>query len=183
MPEDALLGRKREAMALLRTLSRTPRGAVKTRVHGDLHLGQVLIAENDVVIVDFEGEPGRSSERRRMKDHPLRDVAGMLRSFAYAAETAYRSLEERFPEVAPNVADVAATWRYQCEAGFLSAYEEAAKHGKAWIKTRADRERLLTFHLLMRAFYEIVYEANNRPTWIDVPTRGALEILDAQAGK
>ncbi len=181
--EDALLGRKRECMARLRKLAHAPRGAVKTRVHGDFHLGQVLVAEGDVVIVDFEGEPGRPSERRRMKDHPLRDVAGMLRSFAYAAETAHRSLQERFPEVAPSIVEVALNWRRQCEAGFLSAYEAAAAHSKAWIKTAAERERLLTFHLLTRALYEIVYEANNRPAWIDLPTRGALEILDAQAGQ
>ena len=151
---------------------------MKTRVHGDYHLGQILVAEDDVVIVDFEGEPGRPSEVRRAKDHPLRDVAGILRSFAYAAETAYRALEQRFPVVRPGAEEVAMNWRNTCESGFQRAYEKAAKKSVAWVKAAADRRRMLQFHLLSRALYEIVYEANNRPDWIDVPCRGVIEILD-----
>ena len=180
-PEKELLARKRECLALLKKLARVPRGAVKARVHGDFHLGQVLVAEDNVIIVDFEGEPGRPSERRRMKDHALRDVAGMLRSFAYAAETAYRSLGQRFTEVGPSAAETASAWRDQCETGFLRAYEKAVKNSRAWVKSAPDRNRLLTFHLLTRAIYEIVYEANNRPDWIELPCLGVVEILDAES--
>jgi len=181
--EEQLLGRKRECLALLGRLAKAPGDAVKTRVHGDYHLGQVLVAEDDVVIVDFEGEPGRTSGRRRAKDHPLRDVAGMLRSFAYVAETAYRALEQRFPEVKPGTTELVFSWRSNCEKAFLRAYEKAVKRSGAWIKTANERRRLLGFHLLARALYEIVYEANNRPEWIDLPCRGVLEILDQRGGK
>jgi maltose alpha-D-glucosyltransferase/alpha-amylase len=179
--EEQLLARKKECLLALERLAKAPAGAVKTRVHGDYHLGQVLVAENDVVIVDFEGEPGRTSERRRAKDHPLRDVAGMLRSFAYVSATAYRSLEQRFPAVRPGASELAHNWRRHCESGFMKAYEKAAKRSPAWVKAAADRRRLLTFHLLTRALYEVVYEANNRPDWIDLPCHGVLEILDQRA--
>ena len=176
--EQLVLDRRKECTALLRKLAKAPRDAMKTRVHGDYHLGQILVAEDDVVIVDFEGEPGRPSEARRAKDHPLRDVAGILRSFAYAAETAYRALEQRFPVVRPGAEDVAMNWRKTCETGFQRAYEKAAKKSVTWVKTATERRRLLRFYLLSRALYEIVYEANNRPEWIDLPCRGVIEILD-----
>jgi len=175
-----LLKRKRECLALLKKLAKAPRSASKMRVHGDYHLGQVLVAEDDVVIVDFEGEPGTSSDHRRKKDHPLRDVAGMLRSFAYIAETAPRSLAERFGEVSTDALEAAATWRRQCEDAFMAAYEGSAGKSRAWVRSAPDRRRLLRFHLLARALYEVNYEANNRPDWIDLPARGVLEILDSE---
>jgi maltose alpha-D-glucosyltransferase/alpha-amylase len=181
--EKQLAARKKECLSLLERLAKPPQGAVRTRVHGDYHLGQILVAEDDIVIVDFEGEPGRSSDSRRAKDHPVRDVAGMLRSFAYVSETAYRSLELRFTEVKPAAAELARNWRQHCESGFMQEYEKAVRRSPAWIKTAVERRRLLTFHLLARALYEIVYEANNRPNWIDVPCRGVLEILDQRASR
>ena len=178
-----LASRKRDCVSLLKKLSRAPRTAMKSRVHGDYHLGQVLVAENDVMIVDFEGEPGRPADLRRMKDHPLRDVAGMLRSFSYVAETAYSSLDQRFSEVGLGAEEAAAIWRRRCEDDFMAAYEKAARKSKAWIKSATDRRRLLSFHLLSRAIYEVVYEAKNRPDWIDLPARGVLEILDADKAR
>lgn len=174
----ALLGRRNEVLARLKALAAAPIGAMRTRVHGDYHLGQVLLAKNDVILVDFEGEPGQPTEVRRGKDSPLRDVAGMLRSFAYAAETATLSVDERFPEVTADANAAAAEWRRTSEETFLQAYEEAAKGTPAWLEDEASRKRLLQFHLLTRALYEIVYEANNRPDWIGTPVRGVFEILD-----
>jgi maltose alpha-D-glucosyltransferase/alpha-amylase len=153
---------------------------MRIRVHGDLHLGQVLIAKDDVVIVDFEGEPGKSTEARRSKDTPLRDVAGMLRSFAYAADTATQSIAQRFADKAGAAAAYSAEWRRKVDAAFLGAYEAATKGTPAWMEDTADRSRLLRFHLLTRALYEIVYEANNRPDWVGTPIRGVIEILDAR---
>ncbi len=179
--EDEFINRKRECISQLKKLAKTPRGTVITRVHGDYHLGQVLVAENDVVIVDFEGEPGKTAEERRRKDHPIRDVAGMLRSFAYAAETAYRGLGDRFPEIGPEIVGVAHAWRGQCEDAFMAAYTKAMRGSPSWIKTASERNRLLKFHLLNRALYEVVYEANNRPDWVEVPCVGVLEVLNDKA--
>ena len=176
--EEELIGRKKECISQLRKLAKVPRGAVKTRVHGDYHLGQVLVVEDDVIIVDFEGEPGQVANARRAKDHPLRDVAGMLRSFAYAAATATRSLGERFPEIGPETLNIAQAWREHCERSFLLAYTEATKDSRAWVGAEAGRSRMLSFQLLKRALYEIVYEANNRPDWIDLPCTGVIEILN-----
>ncbi|MGV8841296.1 MAG: putative maltokinase, partial [Bauldia sp.] len=177
---DALRPRRNDVVGLLGALAATPADAKRMRVHGDLHLGQVLIAKDDVVIVDFEGEPGKSTEARRTKDTPLRDVAGMLRSFAYAADTATQSIAQRFADKAGAAADYSANWRKTVETAFMGAYEVAAGGTDAWVADAGDRSRLLRFHLLTRALYEIVYEANNRPDWIGTPARGVIEILEAK---
>ncbi|HJW78274.1 MAG TPA: alpha-amylase, partial [Beijerinckiaceae bacterium] len=158
-----------------------PAGAVKTRIHGDYHLGQVLIVGSDVMIVDFEGEPSRPADERRAKASPLRDLAGMLRSFAYASDTVAREMAQRFGEAAPRVAVATASWQRAVETAFLDAYEEAAKGSPARVEDGATRERLLRLHLLAKALYEIDYEANNRPDWIETPIRGVLSILSAGA--
>ena len=105
----------------------------------------------------------------------------MLRSFAYAAETAYRGLGDRFPEIGPEIIGVAQAWRGQCESAFMVAYAKAMKGSPSWVKLASDRNRLLGFHLLKRALYEVVYEANNRPDWVEVPCVGVIEILNKQA--
>jgi maltose alpha-D-glucosyltransferase/alpha-amylase len=177
----ALRAREQECLALLGELASEPRGAVKTRIHGDYHLGQVLIVQNDVMIVDFEGEPARPAEERRQKSSPLRDVAGMLRSFAYAADTAARDVAARFPEAAPRIAEVAAEWLRLTETEYLAAYESAAGESSVWVADDASRKRLLRLYLLSKALYEVNYEANNRPDWIETPVRGVLSILDQGA--
>ena len=178
---EELTPRREAVLALIDSLVGEPAGAVKTRIHGDYHLGQVLIVGSDVMIVDFEGEPSRPADERRAKASPLRDVAGMLRSFAYASETVAREMAQRFGEAAPRVAAAAASWQRAVEAAFLDAYEEAAKGSPARVEDGATRERLLRLHLLAKALYEIDYEANNRPDWIETPIRGVLSILSAGA--
>ena len=174
----ALSGRRDECLAAIEALVQEPVGAIKSRVHGDYHLGQVLIVQKDVMIVDFEGEPSRPAEARRAKSSPLRDVAGMLRSFAYAAETGARELATRFADKAALAAAATAYWRGLAEDAFLKAYEEAARGSPAWVEDADTRARLMRLHLLGKAFYEIDYEANNRPDWIETPMRGVLSILD-----
>lgn len=175
---EALTSRRDAFLALIEELAVEPVGAVKSRVHGDYHLGQVLIVQDDVTIVDFEGEPSRPVEERRVKSSPLRDVAGMLRSFAYAAETVAREVSHRFPDAAPRAAAITARWRQRAETAFLTAYEEAAQGSPVWVADEGTRSRLLRLHLLAKAFYEIDYEANNRPDWIEIPVRGVLSVLD-----
>jgi maltose alpha-D-glucosyltransferase/alpha-amylase len=178
----ALLAQREACLALIDRLSEmSPDGAVKTRVHGDYHLGQVLIAQDDVVIVDFEGEPSRPAKERRGKSSPLRDVAGMLRSFAYAAETAARDVGERFSETeAQRASEAAAEWRQLAAETFLQSYADTACGSPVWIEDEAAREPLLRLHLLGKALYEINYEADNRPEWIETPVQGVLAILDEE---
>ena len=179
---QALAGRRDECQALIDSLTAPPVGAVKTRIHGDYHLGQVLIVQKDVMIVDFEGEPARAADERRCKSSPLRDVAGMLRSFAYVAETAVRNVEQRVvAEAAVRVAEIAQTCRELAQAAFLEAYEDVAAGTPVWVQDAATRRNLLQLHLLGKALYEINYEADHRPEWIETPVRGVLSILD-QAG-
>ncbi|HEV2559264.1 MAG TPA: maltose alpha-D-glucosyltransferase [Microvirga sp.] len=176
---EALLARREACRALIDRLATPPQGAVKTRVHGDYHLGQVLVVQDDVMIVDFEGEPSRSADERRAKSSPLRDVAGMLRSFAYAADTAARGVEQRVTDEAkPRVALLAEDSRRFVEAAFLQAYDEVTDGTALWVSDKTTRANLLRLHLIAKALYEINYEAGNRPDWIETPVRGVLAILD-----
>ncbi len=157
-----------------------PQG-IKTRIHGDYHLGQVLIVKDDVLIVDFEGEPSRPLEERRAKDLPLRDVAGMIRSFDYAAETAARDIEGRQVEQGGRVRAAAMLWRDLVVRTFLDSYGRAVAGSRVEIADPDARRRLLDLYLAQRAIYEIGYEASHGPGWVDSPVRGLLAILDRSA--
>ncbi len=171
---ERLIARKAECYNLLEGAAEPPIGAIKTRIHGDYHLGQVLVVKDDVVIIDFEGEPARTLEERRAKGTPLRDVAGMLRSFAYAVATARRRIAERLPEISSRLNKEL----IEFSEIFIEAYMESAKDSPIWIQDAATQRRLLVLHTLSKAFYEIDYEAGNRPEWIDIPIEGVLTILD-----
>lgn len=174
-----LFGRRREVEDAIETLVATvPKGAMKTRIHGDYHLGQVLASEGDLVIVDFEGEPSRPADERRAKATPLRDVAGMLRSFAYGAETVTREITGRFADSHSRARRAASDWRGMIDAAFLEGYRAAVSESRAAVTDEGTEGRLLKLCLLTKALYEVDYEANNRPDWIEIPARGVLTILD-----
>ncbi|WP_308915043.1 maltose alpha-D-glucosyltransferase [Jannaschia sp. LMIT008] len=160
---------------LSRAAEMTPSGKL-ARVHGDYHLGQVLIAQGDVAIIDFEGEPARALAERQAKASPLRDVAGMLRSFDYALWTAlFRRLEAGADE-AVALAEIG-RWRDATAGGFLAAYREAMEGHP--LSPDADFEAaMLDLWLIRKCAYEIDYERNFRPGWISIPLRGMLAILD-----
>ncbi|HUB12959.1 MAG TPA: maltose alpha-D-glucosyltransferase [Acetobacteraceae bacterium] len=173
-PEDAAqdLG---HVMAIRDRLTETVRhlaekgaGTVVSRIHGDLHLGQVLVANGDVFIIDFEGEPAKPLEIRRAKSSPYRDVAGMLRSFDYAAAVVGGKSRE-------SQAHLSQTRRTAFLEAFIARATEAFLAGYREAAGAADspaEQALLDLFLLEKAAYEIAYEAANRPTWIDVPLRG-----------
>jgi maltose alpha-D-glucosyltransferase / alpha-amylase len=156
-----------------------------TRIHGDLHLGQALVSHGDVYFIDFEGEPARPLEERREKTSPLRDVAGMLRSFDYAAASALVAGGAGQSDVARSRKRVVLERFLQVsEHGFLSAYakaSEALPRGATAQGTTA----LLNLFLLQKVAYEIAYEAAHRPAWLGVPLRGLAAIsgrlIEAQA--
>ncbi len=154
----------------------TPVGAIKTRIHGDLHLGQILIARDDVMIVDFEGEPLRSLDERRMKASPAADLAGMLRSYAYAAASAGRA-DERLGAASKRTLEIGRLWQKLVSETFRAAYEEGTRGTSVFVEDEATRRALLDLHLLRKALYEIEYEASHRPDWIDIPAAGVLDII------
>ena len=169
-----LLSRKRECYDLIASCAVEPIGAIKTRIHGDYHLGQVLVVTDDVVIIDFEGEPARTLEERRAKASPLRDVAGMLRSFAYAIATARRRIAERLPEVSSRLDKEL----IEFSEVFVDAYMANVRGSSVWIEDKDTQRRLLVLFTLSKALYEIDYEAGNRPDWIEIPIEGVLTLLD-----
>jgi maltose alpha-D-glucosyltransferase/alpha-amylase len=178
---EALQARRDACFDLIEALAVPPEGALKTRIHGDYHLGQVLIVQDDVMIVDFEGEPARSVDERRQKASPLRDVAGMLRSFAYAADTVTRDYAQRMAEIAPRVEAITEEWRRIATTAFLAAYEGTARGSPVWVEDQQARRRLMRFHLLAKALYEINYEADNRPEWIETPVKGVVSLIDEES--
>jgi maltose alpha-D-glucosyltransferase/alpha-amylase len=145
----------------------------KIRIHGDYHLGQVLVTRNDFVIVDFEGEPGHSIEQRRAKQSPLRDVAGMLRSFSYVEHSALRSVAHDAVALT-KLPPLARAWTAEVRAAFLSAYDVEARSA-ALYAVLMPGSGLLGLFELEKAFYELRYELNNRPTWAGIPLQGILE--------
>ena len=145
----------------------------KIRIHGDYHLGQVLVTRNDFVIVDFEGEPGHSIEQRRAKQSPLRDVAGMLRSFSYVEHSALRSVAHDEVEFS-KLSKLAHAWTTEVREAFLSAYDAEAR-GASLYAALTPGHGLLGLFELEKALYELRYELNNRPTWAGIPLQGILE--------
>jgi maltose alpha-D-glucosyltransferase/alpha-amylase len=150
------------------------RSATRTRIHGDLHLGQVLVAGSDVVIIDFEGEPTKPLADRRAKLSPMRDVAGMIRSFDYAASITER--ERKLATGTPGDARATALlndFRKLAETAFLEGY--VAGRGSP---LSAGEQLLIDAFAIEKAAYEISYEIANRPDWIGVPVRGLVSRLE-----
>jgi len=151
---------------------------LKTRLHGDYHLGQVLVTRNDFVIIDFEGEPARSFEERRAKQSPLRDVAGMLRSFSYASWSALRRVAHNAEQI-ETLMPLGHEWERQVRQTFLHAYDERIAEGAGDTTARLDTATgLLRLYELEKALYELRYELSNRPDWVGVPMQGLVELLN-----
>jgi maltose alpha-D-glucosyltransferase / alpha-amylase len=173
---QTLLARDAELHELCRRLSGAAGTALSTRMHGDFHLGQVLVVQGDAYIIDFEGEPARPIEQRRAKGSPLRDVAGLLRSFDYAAATAAPGRAAASPHAEERRAALLPRFREHAQAAFLDSYR-AVLHAapRPWVAPEAEAA-LLDLFVIEKAAYEIRYEASNRPTWIGIPLRGLGEI-------
>jgi maltose alpha-D-glucosyltransferase/alpha-amylase len=167
--EEAIFARFREIVETKIT-------AMRIRCHGDYHLGQVLFTGKDFFIVDFEGEPARPISERRIKRSPLRDVAGMLRSFNYAAVAALKNDALR-AEDAAQIRPWAHFWSYWVSVNFLKGYFAATRQAVFMPKSRAEIVLLLDIYLLEKAVYELSYELNNRPDWLDTPLAGILQLL------
>jgi maltose alpha-D-glucosyltransferase/alpha-amylase len=173
---SAALDRQSAALdAAIGTLAKVAPGTLKTRVHGDFHLGQVLVSSGDAFIIDFEGEPAHPLDKRRAKTSPLRDVAGLLRSFDYAVAVASGRAEGP-AHTSPGQATVLDRFADDASVAFLMAYRAAhADSPRHWV-TAASEPALLDLFLLEKAAYEICYEAANRPAWLGIPVHGLARI-------
>jgi maltose alpha-D-glucosyltransferase/alpha-amylase len=169
-----VLSRKSLVLDRFRRLSADEIHALRTRIHGDYHLGQVLRAKGDFVILDFEGEPARSLADRRTKQSPLKDVAGMLRSFSYAAFSALMKYSSRRPEDFHRLEPWAQLWEQSVASAFLRTYCETAKGVEVVPSEPRLFQQLLEAYVIDKAFYELVYELNNRPGWVLIPLIGIL---------
>ncbi len=149
--------------------------SARIRCHGDYHLGQILVTEGDVVILDFEGEPARPLHERRAKSSPLRDIAGMIRSFSYAALTAVGAVTQNRPEDARRLSPWADFWETWISASFLRSYLIATR-GASFLPPPDDLDVMLRAHILDKALYELAYELNNRPPWVYIPLTGVLQL-------
>jgi maltose alpha-D-glucosyltransferase/alpha-amylase len=167
---DTLLARIRSAPTL-------EFAASKIRVHGDYHLGQVLWAEGDYIILDFEGEPARPVEQRRMKQSPLKDVAGMIRSFSYAAYAGLFGHVASRPSERERLEPWARIWQTWTTAAFLRGYFTSAAGSLFIPAASSQRDALLRLFVLEKALYELNYELNNRPDWVRIPLKGIFELL------
>ena len=178
---ERTLAHEAVAAARFNSLVEQPARVSKIRVHGDYHLGQVLVVGDDFLIIDFEGEPARSLAERREKQLALRDVAGMIRSFHYAscaAAVAIVGAHERLKAV--NRA--ARAWYFWISTAFLGAYLRTAA-GASFVPASTDAfARVLDACLLQKAIYELRYELNNRPDWIHLPLRALDDLLGEQSG-
>jgi maltose alpha-D-glucosyltransferase/alpha-amylase len=186
LPEDArapareVLARREDILAI--TEARVaPEGLLMARHHGDLHLGQVLVANNDFLIIDFEGEPSRPIRERRQRHSPLRDVAGMLRSFDYARWTAVRAVLEG-TEDPHGFLPLAAQWLAETREAFREGYLTAAGETAMFPSLEVAGE-LLRLLELEKAMYELRYEIHNRPAWVAIPLQGILAAIAGTAGE
>jgi len=163
--------------ACYREISKTPIEAKRTRIHGDYHLGQVLCTDDDFVIIDFEGEPAAPISQRRLKYSPMKDLAGMVRSFHYASFATLFQNEKYTPKEREFLSKWAEVW-CQCVVGFfVKTYQEKMKNSQLIPSEKEVFNTLFQVYLMDKAVYELCYELNNRPHWSAIPFRGIVQVI------
>jgi len=175
-----VLEQKDRILERFKAVTRRKISAMRTRCHGDYHLGQVLHTGSDFVIVDFEGEPLRSLGERRIKHSPLKDVAGMIRSFSYAAHVALHGETSTIvrSEDLPLLDQWARAWVCWVSGTYLHAYMDLMSDAPVLPSRTEDIAVVLDGYLLQKALYEVNYELNSRPEWVGVPLQGILQVLE-----
>jgi trehalose synthase-fused probable maltokinase len=179
---DRVLASEEELIRRIAAGLDRPLESLRIRLHGDYHLGQVLHTGRDFVLIDFEGEPARSLARRRAKGSPLKDVAGMIRSFHYAAHAGLAAWRGAAPDRGGGADEAWGHYWYECvAAAFLRAYLDEARPGGFLPARREELADLLAVYLVDKAIYELAYELNNRPAWVGLPLEGIAGLLGAGA--
>jgi maltose alpha-D-glucosyltransferase/alpha-amylase len=173
-----LVAQRATIMERLQAVATLTPGMTRIRCHGDYHLGQLLWYENNFVIIDFEGEPMRPLAERRRKQSPLKDIAGMLRSFSYAAYAALFAFTRTRPEDMGRLEPWAAYWQYWISVRFVQSYLTTAAGASFLPPERQDLATLLEAFVLDKALYELHYELNNRLDWVRIPLQSSLRLLE-----
>ena len=171
-----MVGRRRQILDRFDALGLAHLQSWQTRIHGDYHLGQVLKVGSDLVILDFEGEPARPLAGRRAKQSPLKDVAGMLRSFSYAVYMSLINYAAAHPESMARLEPWARFWEHTVSAEFLRAYRKTTREKGLLHVDEADFRRPLDVFLIEKALYEVMYELNARLAWVRIPLMGLLSL-------
>jgi maltose alpha-D-glucosyltransferase / alpha-amylase len=186
-----LLSRRRDLLARARAIAELSPSGQRIRIHGDYHLGQTLrtagssannaTAQGDFVLLDFEGEPARPLAERRQKQSPLKDVAGMVRSFSYAAHSAFdvfidSGADSPHSARREQIAGWARAWQSAASAAFLSAWSSTIAARPELMPPLRESQSLLNAYMLEKALYELLYELNNRPSWVSIPLAGILNL-------
>ncbi|MFI5134746.1 MAG: putative maltokinase [Chitinophagales bacterium] len=151
--------------------------SLRTRIHGDYHLGQVMYDGSDYMILDFEGEPESSIKDRKIKHSPLKDVAGMLRSFHYAVSAKLYFSNETNELPADKIESAVSNWYKDVTQSFMNSYWETMQGAFVFNAEQSELQFILQFHLLEKAVYELGYELNSRPTWVKIPLRGIEQVV------
>jgi len=172
----AVLSRRTRILDRLETPGPEASRIWRIRIHGDYHLGQVLKVKTDFVILDFEGEPARPLVERRARQCPLKDVAGMLRSFSYAAYSSLINYTTRHPEDIASLEPWAQLWERCVSAEFLRAYRNATQGAKFLPVAAGEFRKVLDAFLIHKAMYEVLYELNARPDWVRIPLMGIMSL-------
>jgi maltose alpha-D-glucosyltransferase/alpha-amylase len=184
-----MLSKRLELVERSRSIADLTAAGQRIRIHGDYHLGQTLRTgaqdgadgSGDFVLLDFEGEPARPLWQRRRKQSPLKDVAGMLRSFSYAAFAGLKAFqdadaESSQPTGASALSKWARAWQNCASEEFLRGYRETVAKNQNLLPPPRETQSLLDAFVLEKALYELLYELNNRPTWIHIPFAGILSL-------
>ena len=182
LQEEALLILRSEAKILhsLQKFIGRKFSAMRIRIHGDYHLGQVLYTGKDFMIIDFEGEPAREITERRLKHSPFKDVAGMVRSFHYAAHNALFRESSVRPEDTALLEPWSNLWYRQVSGIFLRSYLDTVRNTPFVPSDQKEVEIMLKAYLLEKAVYELGYELNNRPEWVITPLRGIRDLMEGE---
>jgi len=173
----AVLSQRTALLSRIEALRAETAAGLRVRIHGDYHLGQVLRTEEDFVILDFEGEPARSIAERRAPQSPLKDVAGMVRSFSYAAYAALFAFTVHAPDDYAALEPWADTWQHWAGDAFLKGYVAAMEGARLLPADAQVRDRVLAAFMIDKALYELGYELNNRPDWVRIPLVGIRKLI------
>jgi maltose alpha-D-glucosyltransferase/alpha-amylase len=177
---DRLFARRSDILSRFDRVATLKDAGQRIRIHGDFHLGQILSVDGDVYFIDFEGEPIRPIAERTQPQSPLRDVAGVMRSFSYAARAGFKVFHRSEAESRPSLEPWVHAWESDASAIFLDSYLKRMGDGPL-LPGAASRQALLEAFILEKALYELAYELGNRPDWVDIPLAGLLQLVDPAA--